>query len=239
MVDFKFERVNIDDLRMEELYRLRYQVYCTECGFEAAEDHPSGLEMDEFEQYASHFCATVVQTGEIIGTVRIIHNSPIGLPIEHHCVLNDELKFSGDSRLIGEISRLAISKDFRRREIDKAIYSQTDVDLKEVKRVHQQRRTSECKIVAGLYQCIYHESIALGLTHWYAVMVKGLCGLLRRWGIIWSQAGEPVEYHGVRIPYVTIIAENEKQVAALHPMLLEKPVGWECQLTQDDKHKFF
>ncbi len=211
---------------MKALYRLRYQVYCIECGFEAVEDHPQELEMDEYEPYSSHFCASVVQTKQIIGTVRIIHNSPIGLPVYHHCVLNEKLKFSGAPQQVGEISRLAISKEFRRREIDKAIYAQHDVTPLEVKRIRQQRRVSEWQIVAGLYQCIYQESLALGLTHWYAVMVKGLCSLLRRWGIVWNQVGDPVEYHGIRIPYLVDIAEIERQVAARHPELLRKPAGW-------------
>ena len=227
MVDFRFERVDRDDPRMEELFRLRYQVYCTECGFESPSDHPNGLEFDEYDQYSSHFCAVVADTGRIIGTVRIIHDSPLGLPVDHHCVLDAETKYSGNSRMVGEISRLAISKDFRRREIDRAIYAQTDVDLVEAKRLHRERRAFEGFIVAGLYQCIYHESVALGLTHWYAVMVKGLCGLLRRWGITWVKVGEQVEYHGLRGPYLAVIAENEQQVALLNPQLLEKPQGWE------------
>lgn len=227
MVSFRFERVDRGDARMEELYRLRYQVYCTECGFESPEDHPEGLEYDEYDQYSSHFCAIVEDTERIIGCVRIIHHSPIGLPVDHHCVLDPEKKFTGDPNKIGEISRLAISKDFRRREIDRAIYSQTDVDQIEAKRLHRERRAFEGLIVAGLYQCIYHESKELGLTHWYAVMVKGLCGLLRRWGIIWISVGEQVEYHGLRGPYLAVIADNEKQVALLNPQLLQHPPGWD------------
>ncbi len=212
---------------MEDLFRLRYQVYCTECGFESPEDHPEGREVDEYDKYSSHFCAMVADTGRIIGTVRIILASPLGLPIEHHCVLDDGKKFAGDPRKIGEISRLAISKDFRRREIDKAIYAQTDVSLVEAKRINEQRRQFEGRIVAGLYQCVYQESVEQGLTHWYAVMVKGLCGLLARWGIVWTQVGEQVEYHGQRIPYLAEVAENEQRAVLLNPLLLEKPPGWQ------------
>jgi N-acyl amino acid synthase of PEP-CTERM/exosortase system len=211
---------------MEELYRLRYQVYCTECGFESPEDHPDGLEYDEYDPFSSHFCAIVEGSERIIGTVRIIHDSPLGLPIESHCELDPETKFSGDHRHVGEISRLAISKDFRRRAIDKAIYSQTDFDAAENRQLHKERRIFEGVIVSGLYRCIYQESVNLGLTHWYAVMVKGLCGLLRRWGITWVEVGEQVEYHGFRGPYLANITDNVKQVELLNPELLEKPKGW-------------
>ncbi|WP_282756071.1 PEP-CTERM/exosortase system-associated acyltransferase [Desulfuromonas thiophila] len=227
MNSFRFERVERDDPRMADLYRLRYQVYCTECGFERAEDHPGGLETDIYDPYSSHFCATVIETGSIVGAVRIILDSPLGFPIEKHCQLDPCRRYDGDPKKIGEISRLAISKEFRRREIDRAIYSQREFNPAEVRQVHEQRRQFECLIVAGLYQCVYQESLTLGLTHWYAVMVKGLCGLLRRWGIVWNQVGEQVEYHGLRVPYLAGIAENEKRVAALNPLLLERPCGWQ------------
>jgi N-acyl amino acid synthase of PEP-CTERM/exosortase system len=169
-------------------------------------------------------------SSEIIGTVRIILPSddlPFGgkLPIEHHCKLNPD-RPRVDPGTVGEISRLAISKDFRRREIDKAIYSQDDIQLAEEKLLDDQRRQFESQIVAGLYQCVYHESRARGLTHWYAVMVKGLSCLLRRWGITWREIGPNVEYHGLRAPYLADIAENEKRALLLKSHLLAKPPGW-------------
>lgn len=226
MATFRFEKVEKDDPRMEELFRLRYQVYCVECGFESKEEHADGLEFDDYDQYASHFCAVVVETGKIIGTVRIVLNSTLGLPIDKHCVIDSEKLFYGDLDKIGEVSRLAISKEFRRREIDKAIYAQSDVGRVDSRSFHKERRAFEGHIVAGLYQCVYHESVVLGLTHWYAVMARGLCGLLRRWGITWIKVGEQVDYHGLRGPYMAVIVEIEEQVARLNPHLLKKPLGW-------------
>jgi len=208
---------------LQEIFRLRYQVYCLECGFESPEDHPEQMEFDEYDAYSSHFCATVEGTGEVIGTVRIILPSPIGFPIERYCQFNSD-RPQINPAYIGEISRLAISKEFRRREIDKAIYSQKDINLTKIKSVHHERRKFESLIVAGLYQCVYHESRRLGLSHWYAVMVKGLAGLLQRWGLWWVPIGPEVEYHGLRGPYMAAIADVERQV---NSYLLEKPAGWE------------
>ncbi|MDY0269699.1 PEP-CTERM/exosortase system-associated acyltransferase [Trichloromonas sp.] len=231
MIDFRFERVELNDPRMKELYALRYQVYCTECGFESPDDHPEGLETDEYDVHSRHFCAMVADTGRIVGTVRIVLAASRGLPrgklpIEWHCKLDPQKEFAGKRHELAEISRLAISKDFRRREIDKALYAQTEVALIEEHQLNEQRRQFEGVIVAGLYQCIYHESVSLGLTHWYAVMVRGLCCLLRRWGVIWEKVGEQVEYHGQRIPYLANIEENARHAGLLNPRLLEKPVGW-------------
>ncbi|OHB33447.1 MAG: hypothetical protein A2X84_08430, partial [Desulfuromonadaceae bacterium GWC2_58_13] len=192
MVEFRFQRVaNNDKSRMEQLFRLRYQVYCTECGFEKADEHRDGLEFDDYEAHSSHFCAMIDGSDEIIGTVRIILPFDGEFPIEKHCQLNPG-RPKVDPKTVGEISRLAISKNFRRREIDKAIYSQDEVEIAEEKKMEDQRRHFESQIVAGLYKCVYHESKAQGLTHWYAVMVKGLSCLLRRWGITWQEIGPTV-----------------------------------------------
>lgn len=225
MVEFVFHRIEQEDPRMEDLFRLRYQVYCTECQFESTDDHPSGLETDDYDAKSVHFCAAIKGTNEIIGTVRIILPSELGFPIERHCVLNADRPLV-DAGHIGEISRLAISKDYRRRAVDQALYAEQEVDMAELQRMHEQRREFESRIVAGLYQCVYHESLIQGLTHWYAVMVRGLYCLLRRWGITWTPIGPAVEYHGLRSPYLATIAENEKQAARLNARLLEKPPGW-------------
>lgn len=209
MSSFRFERVKRDDPRMAELFRLRYQVYCIERGFESPEDHPNGLEIDEYDQYSSHFCAVDIGTGQIIGTVRIVHDSPIGLPIERYCELDAETKFSGNPQRVGEISRLAISKDFNRRKKDKAIHAAADVDLIEANRLHKDRRALEGLIVAGLHQCVYQESPELGLTHWYAAMSSGVFCLVRRWGIVWNKVGEQVEYHGLRGPYLAAVVPHK------------------------------
>jgi len=206
---FRFERVAKDDPRMAELFRLRYQVYCVERGFESPEDHPNGLEFDEYDQYSSHFCAVAIRTGKIIGTIRIVHDSPIGLPIERYCELDAETKFSGNPQRVGEISRLAISKDFKRREKDKAIHAAAGVDLIEDNHLYKERRAFEGRIVAGLQQCVYQESPKLGLTHMYAAMSRGVFCLVSRWGVAWTKVGEQVEYHGLRGPYLAAVVPHK------------------------------
>ena len=53
---FKFVRADSDNLK-KEIYRLRYRIYVEEFGFERAEDHPGGLETDDYESHALHFAA--------------------------------------------------------------------------------------------------------------------------------------------------------------------------------------
>ena len=226
MLEFHFQKVEKDDERLLDLYKLRYQVYCNECGFEKPEDHPGEMEKDEFDDVATHFCAFVQETKEIIGTARIILPSAKNFPIHKHFAIDKKKIAAIDSSKVGEISRLAISKDFRRRAIDKALYAEEKVDIRDHKVYKQRRRQFELALVAGLYRCIYLESMALGLTHWYAVMAKGLYYLLKSRGIIWHEIGPKQNYHGWRQPYVAEISENVRSATIHYPEFMTSPPGW-------------
>ena len=226
----------LDDNGLKEIYRLRYKVYVEEWGFERPENHPDGIEIDEFDKNSVHF-ATKNENESIIGTVRLILNSPIGFPIEKRCKLNinkDELPRNH----LAEISRLAISKQYRRRGEDKFIYGPEEErreiidtgDTKQYQRraedkyhpgeLYERRRGPD--LVLSLYKAIYHESKRRNITHWYAVMTKGLYILLKRFGIDFEPIGQPVDYHGIRTPYLGDIKKIEHEVSIKNPELYEE-----------------
>ena len=68
----------------EALFRLRYQVYVNEWGFESPEDHPDGLEHDLHDQYSRHFYASSGTNSDVIGTARIIQPSDLMLPVQEN-----------------------------------------------------------------------------------------------------------------------------------------------------------
>jgi N-acyl amino acid synthase of PEP-CTERM/exosortase system len=202
MERFRFFTISNNEPLINEVYRLRYKVYCDEWRFEKPEDHPGGLEMDQFDAHSVHIGAVLKENGLLIGTIRIILKSDLGFPIENHCRFDKDLSWLDRAR-IGEISRLAVSKDYRRRAIDKLLYNDGDkIDEKDFFHDHDERRKTEFLIIMGLYICMYKECVALGLTHWYALMAKGLYLLLSRTGINFQKAGPQVDHHGLRIPYV-------------------------------------
>ena len=203
---FEFKKISHDDPLLNEVYKLRYKVYCDEWGFERPEDHPGGIERDEFDEHSVHFVAIRKDNQQLVGTTRIIFHSKLGFPIEEHCHINDDiLKF--DKSHWGEISRLAVSKEFRKRVGDDSIYKNDDPLLYNVNSPYKEKRKNENQIVIGLYRCIYRESLDSRLTHLYAVMAKGLFLLLHRIGISFMQAGPGIEYHGIRTPYIGCIKE--------------------------------
>jgi len=50
-------------------------------------------------------------------------------------------------------------------------------------------------------------------------MTKGLYILLSRLGINFQQIGDPVDYHGIRTPYLGDIRKIEQEVASKNPEL--------------------
>jgi predicted GNAT family N-acyltransferase len=92
--------------------RLRYQVYCVERGFEP---ESNGIETDEFDAYARHVLLIHRQSGEIIGTVRVVpprrSSFDATLPMQRVC--QPGLLRDLPLRTTGEVSRFAVSKQRR------------------------------------------------------------------------------------------------------------------------------
>lgn len=210
---------------LRDTYSLRYQVYINEWEFEAPDDHPVGLEYDDYDPHSVHFYASCKSESKVIGTVRTILHSELGFPIERHFQLTG-LPKTIDRHEIGEISRLAVSKRFRRRAIDQALFEAGPFVPNQLPRYMDDgrdiRRHCEHELVRGLYLLIYRDSKQRGLTHWYAVMARGLYAILRRWGIVFEQIGEAIDYHGDRAPYLANIARVEEVLEKKNPELLEE-----------------
>ena len=134
-----------------------------------------------------------------------------------------------DRDTIGEISRLAVSKEYRRRAIDNALFEAGSFVPNALPRYMDDgrdiRRHCEHELVRGLYLLLYHDSKQRGLTHWYAVMAKGLYIILKRWGIPFHQIGAAKDYHGFRAPYLVSIETVEQTLEKKNPDLLEKQEG--------------
>lgn len=204
---------------LEDTFRLRYRVYCEERAFERIEDHPDGLEVDKYDAYSVHF-ASYNTAGQMVGTVRIILNSEEGFPIEKYCQLYEDRPVCDRAR-VGEISRLALSKDVRRRAEDAYIYDGVGKEPVEfLSPVEDRRRRHE--IVVSMYKLLYIESKKSGVTHWYTVMSKGLHMLLGRLGIVFRPIGPEQYYHGLRTPYIGEIREIEENVKRLNPAFYEE-----------------
>lgn len=222
---FWFLKADTPEL-LKGVFQLRYEVYCHECNFLDPDNYPNGLEMDEYDPYSIHFAA-LDHENTVIGTIRLIKNvESIPYPIEIHCKPIIEKNGLIRSRL-AEISRLAVSKKYRRRDNDDLsgmVSSSTDEKNDPVSKVVELReyRRRRPEIVLGLYKLLYHESKRLQLTHWVAAMERTLWQVLNRFGIQFQQVGDEVNYYGPVIPYCGCIADLEKHVYQVNPELYYK-----------------
>ncbi len=218
---FRFGMVDDEDVK-KDTFRMRYEVYVDEFGFEKKEDHSDGLETDDYEDESIHF-ACLNENNSVVGTIRLVLGSDKGFPIEHAA----NTTFIGEKphySKIGEISRLTVTKDLRRRREDGMFGVESYIKEKEggilpddgtIPKEMQGRKNPV--IVLGLYQVMFHESLRRGLTHWYMITEEKLYYALKKFGFLFHQIGDPVQYHGQRIPYLADIQElmiNLRQVDA-------------------------
>ncbi len=224
MKRISFVEVDTEFLK-REIFKLRYDVYVSEFGFEKKEAHPSGLEKDIYDSHSVELAAieqTDAETQKVIGTIRLILHSEHGFPIENASPVNFTSEKPPIDR-IAEISRLAIRKDYRRRQGD-GLYG-----VRSYKKTTAEDENSCCTegnrnekvriqpyLILGLFKEMYQVSKKLGITHWYMITEKKLWYALKRFDLIFRQIGEPVDYHGLRIPYLGIIEEIEKNLMEKH-----------------------
>jgi len=206
--DFTFELVESKQ-ELEELYRLRYQVYCSECNFLKEEDYPESKESDKYDPYALHFAAR--DSYGPIGTVRLILDNPNGFPMETHTGGNLDFDIkSADRRQVAEISRLAISKTYRRRKDDGLYYSGGYKDFGVKPEADGLKRIKP--MTFGIYREIYQECKRRNIAVWVAMMEKTLWLLLRMHNFAFRPIGEETDVYGPVRPYMCKIEDVENNV---------------------------
>ena len=84
----------------------------------------------------------------------------------------------------------------------------------------EQQKRKRPAIVLGLYKILYHASKRMGITHWYMITEEKLFYTLKKYGFMFYQIGEPVNYHGIRVPYLGIILDIEQKLAKEKPEFL-------------------
>lgn len=184
--------------------QLRYQVYCLETGFENGEQHPDGLERDEYDGRSTHSLLIHRSSGMVAGTVRLVlpdkDDYEAAFPIEKHCsgLIRPTAACLQRSQ-VAEISRFCISKEFKRRIAEPHTVWGQPPALSEDDQAMIQRRLIP-HITVGLFAAIVHMSVQEHIRYWYAVMEPSLLRLLTRFGIHFTPIGPAVDYHGIRQP---------------------------------------
>ncbi len=227
----------VTDEELRLAMQLRYQVYCLETGFEDINQHPGGMERDEFDSRAVHSLLIHRASGMVAGTVRLVlpeaANPQALFPIEKHC--GNQVRRPVASALRGqlaEISRFCISKEFKRRMAESpSLWGSIEGMTEDM----SQRRLIP-HITVGLFTAIVRMSAQHGIRYWYAVMEPSLLRLLTRFGIHFSLIGPAVEYHGARQPCFAdadaVLTEMYRVVPTVWDLITEGGHLWPAGSTQ-------
>lgn len=199
-----FEIVRADTpALLQEVFRLRYQVYCVEGvvpGFETG-DYPDGLERDDYDTRSQHCLLRYRPTGAYAGTVRLVCADPARLdapfPVEVASGSGIEREYlriaARFRRRIGECSRFILARQFRRREGEERYadgFAEVDLD-----RGRNERRAPTHPVV-GLLKAAMIMSWERQVCYWYAGMEPRLDRRLREFAFALRPVSRPIDYHG-------------------------------------------
>jgi len=210
------------EAQKQEVYGVRYRVYCEEFKYEAVDLFPDKLEVDEYDEYSRHCLIKHRETGRPAGCVRLVpaldSRDKAPMPLEKYCgssldqALIDSLKL--ERQTLCEISRLAVDGAFRRRT------GETLTRFGEITGLHfspQEQRTFSLIAVA----CFLAATVLTEIdkrTNVFAMMEPFLPRMMHRSGIDFHRVGKDIDYHGIRAPY---FITTQSALDNMHPDLLE------------------
>jgi N-acyl amino acid synthase of PEP-CTERM/exosortase system len=189
----------------EEVYRLRYKVYCKEAAYFDSAHFPDGLEKDIYDDRSVQGMVVYRPTNTIIGTVRLILppsdcDSLSDLPFDMACGpdLAEGLKML-PRESSAEISRFCITRD-----LVKEIANTPSAAFDLVRSISEDRDFNPLDLARQakiwLMRAIVESTATHNITHWCAVMEPFLLRSLGRLGVRFSHLGPPVDYYGERQP---------------------------------------
>ena len=208
--------------------RIRYQVYCLEQGWASEVETEDGREVDRYDDRSAHMLLIFRESGRPAGTVRVIlpHTRTVAapdLPIQEldPSPLREAPALPLDRT--GEISRMSVSKEFRRRQGEER---HPDVNwTPDAERIRRLEMRAIPNISIGLIRGIFMAARRHGLTHLCATMEPTLIKLMSRIGIEFVPLGPVREYHGLRQPCYCDIAAVDRQMRLqrpeLHPIVFD------------------
>jgi N-acyl amino acid synthase of PEP-CTERM/exosortase system len=148
---------------------------------------------------------------ELAATARIVSLTKAGpgLPLFQHCrIFADETELLDPDNNIVEISRLSMSRRYRRRPQD-GVPERRDV-----------RREAFLMLLRG----IYHATKRIDASHWLAATEKSLQRLVEQYGFPFRVIGPQANYGGPVAPYLMNLSEFDevilsRRIAALDDFL--------------------
>lgn len=184
-----------------ECFRLRYQVYCLERGFEDAASRPGAIECDVYDDCSEHALLLHRASGVIVGTARLVVPA-LGMPagsLPFHSVCDDPRAHDPEflpPTYTAEVSRFAISKERTQLAFEKAAR----------RGAQPADREARGMTVLGLLKAVLEMAVSKGIRYLCTIMEPALLRRLGLFGIDFKPIGNIVEHHGRRQPSYADIA---------------------------------
>ena len=193
-----------------EVFKLRYQVYCIETGFESQERYLDGLELDEYDDYSIHYLIRHRKSKNYAATTRLIlpniNNPEKRFPIELNCQIdNFEVLKHMTRNNLAEVSRFCVSKEFKRRKKEYGTLAGIGSDSD--KTFTEDERRIFPHITIALITCLIKMSNENNIYYWYAFMEPALLRFLSGLGIYFKNIGPLIDYNGRRQPCIITVSD--------------------------------
>ena len=188
---------------IHEVYRIRHRVYCEDLKFEKARSN--GEETDRYDSHSLYGLVQSVATGQYVGCARLIYADPenphLPFPVEASCATTiDREKFDASTiprELVGEVSRLAVVSEFRRRKgeaTEPAPINEESFGTRAQPRFPY--------IPLALYFGCAALARRRGMEHVLVLTEPRLANHFRKLGMGIREIGSGIEHRGYRVPSV-------------------------------------
>jgi N-acyl amino acid synthase of PEP-CTERM/exosortase system len=207
----------ISDELKNEVYKLRYQVFCVENEIFDSDRYPDCLEFDEFDRHSVHYLIRHRKSGNYIATTRLIlpdtDNPEKPFPLEEYCEIDNVAVMQGINRKhLGEVSRFCVSETFKRRKDD--MHTAAAISSNRINNsTPDERRTYPHILTLALIGCCIKASYESDIKYFYSTTEPALFRFVSGVGINLVKIGPKVNFHGKRWPTVIKISDMLDSVA--------------------------
>lgn len=164
---------------LKKYYQFRYDIMCEELNHIKKNDEH--VDTDEYDDF-SHHIMILNSKDEVVGTTRIIYNSPFGYPTPKYMEINKTKKEFIPQKYSCEISRVFVNKNIRSIDNTKEIIHLLSVETYKYAKKHN-------------------------IKFFYAALEKNFIKLLKILKINFTIIGKQGEFYGLRYP--CIISDEE------------------------------
>lgn len=209
-------------------YSIRYKVYAEELGWEPLNN--SHLETDHCDNYSHHCLLEHKRSGDIAGCVRLvapkISQRDAYLPYQLHAIpkIKEGYLSHSSPTYVGEISRLAVPNNFRRRPSESGRPFVLDQHNSHTIYTEEEKRNFP-NIAIGLYLSAIALADLSELELVLVVMEPRLQRHLTRYGLHFHMISEHFELRGKRalyeLPRSQLTSQMPDQILELYELIKE------------------